>query len=126
MSIVHPDAYIVDIIGPFQGSLNDANITKEILETNNSLVEWLGGNGQMIIDRGFRDVIDVFVSLGYDAHMPAFLKKGDKQHQTTDINNTRLSTKSRWVVEAFHSRLKKWKFLDDRIHNSLIPKLKVL
>ena len=126
MSIVHPDAYIVDIVGPFQGSLNDANITKEIFETNNSLVEWLGGSGQMIIDRGFRDVIDVFVSLGYGAHMPAFLKKGDKQHQTIDINNTRLSTKSKWVVEVFHSRLKKWKFLDDRIHNSLIPKLKVL
>ncbi len=37
MSIVHPDAYVVDVIGPFQGSLNDTNITREILETNNEL-----------------------------------------------------------------------------------------
>ena len=41
---MHPDAYIVDIFGPFQGTLNNANTIKEILETNNSLVEWLGGS----------------------------------------------------------------------------------
>jgi hypothetical protein len=32
MSIVHPDAYVVDVIGPFQASLNDASIANEILE----------------------------------------------------------------------------------------------
>ena len=57
MSIVHPDAYVVDVIGPFQANLNDANIAKEILETHNSLATWLQGTGQIIVDRGFRDVI---------------------------------------------------------------------
>ena len=37
MSIVQLHDYIVDIIGPFEGTLNDANSTKEILETNNCL-----------------------------------------------------------------------------------------
>jgi hypothetical protein len=125
MSVVHPDAYIADIIGPFEGTLNDANIAKEILETNNALATWLGGKGQMIVDRGFRDSIKAFEDLGYEIHMPAFLKKGEKQHSTTEMNEARLCTKTRWSVEAFHGRLKKWRFLDERIHNSLIPKLKV-
>jgi hypothetical protein len=74
MSIAHPDTYIVHIIGPFQGSLYDANITKEIRETNNSLNEWLRGNGQIIVDRGSRDVTELFQNLGYDTTMPAFKK----------------------------------------------------
>jgi hypothetical protein len=125
MSIVHADGYIADIIGPFQGNLNDASIAKEILETNNSLAMWLGGNGHFIVDRRFRDVVEVFQDLGYETHMPAFMKKGEKQHTTIDINNSRMCTKVRWSVEAFHGRLKKWRIFEDKIHNSLIPKLKV-
>ncbi|CAF1528085.1 unnamed protein product [Rotaria magnacalcarata] len=82
MSIVHPDAYIVDIIGPFQGSLNDANITKKILETNNSLVEWLGGNGQMIVDRGFRDDIIRIICAGLNCCRGAmFINASSSYHQ---------------------------------------------
>ena len=125
MSIVHPDGYVVDIIGSFEGTLNDANITKEILETNNCLTTWLNGTGQMIVDRGFRDIIEVLQQLGYEVHMPAFLKKGEKQHSTADINLSRLCTKTRWSVEAFHGRVKRWRMLGNTIHNSMIPKLKV-
>ena len=102
MSIIHLDGYVVDIIGPFEGTLNDANITKEILETNNCLTTWLNGTGQMIVDRGFRDIIEVLQQLGYEVHMPAFLKKGEKQLSTADINLSRLCTKTQWSVEAFH------------------------
>ena len=125
MSVVLPDSYIIDIIGPYQGTLNDANITKEIIETNNSIATWLGGEGHMIMDRGFRDVVQVFEDLGYETHLPAFLKNGETQLSTEAINRGRLCTKTRWVVEAFHGRLKKWRMMDDRIHNSMIPKLKV-
>ncbi|CAM4834786.1 unnamed protein product [Rotaria magnacalcarata] len=41
MSIVHPDDYVSDVIGPFQGTLNDASIAEEILATNNALATWL-------------------------------------------------------------------------------------
>ena len=75
MSIVHSDGYIVDVIGPFQGALNDASIAEEILTTNNALTTWVGENCQIIVDRGFRDVIEVFQNFGYETHMPAFLKK---------------------------------------------------
>ena len=95
MSIVHPDGYVVDIIGPFQANLNDATITTEILETHNSLARWLKGTGQIIVDRGFRDVVQVLQDLGYETHMPAWLKQGEKQHSTIDISMSRLCTKTR-------------------------------
>ena len=125
MSIVLPDSYVIDILGPFQGTMNDANITKQIIDTNNSIAAWRDGEGQMIMDRGFRDVVEVFEQLGYETHLSPFLKKHDVQFSTEDINTRRLCTKTRWVVEAFHGRLKKWRILDDRVHNSLIPKLRV-
>ena len=125
MSIVLPVSYIIDIIGSYQGTLNDANITKEIIETNKSIVMWLGGEGHMIMDRRFSDVVQVFEDLEYETHLPAFLINGETQLSTEDINIGRLCTKIRWVVEAFHGRLKDWHMMDDRIHNSLIPKLKV-
>ena len=125
MYIVLPDSYIIDIIGPCQETLNDANITKEIIETNNSIVTWLGSEGHMIMDRGLRDVVQVFEDLGYETHLPDFLINGETQLSTEDINIGRLCTKTRWVVEAFHERLKKRRMMDDRIHNSMIPKLKV-
>ena len=126
MSIVHPDSYVQDIIGPFEENLNDASIAKEILETNNALTTWLGGNGHFVIDRGFRDVVQIFQNLGYETHMPSFLKNGEKQHSTVDINNSRMCTKIRWTVEAFHGRIKKWLIFDNKVQNSFIPKLKVM
>ena len=95
MSIVLPDSYIIDIIGPYQGTLNDVNITKEIIETNNSIVTGLGGEGHMIMDRGFRDVVQVFEDLGYETHLPAFLINGETQLSTEDIDIGRLCTKTR-------------------------------
>ena len=38
MSTVLPDSYIIDIIGPFQGTLNDVGVTKETIKTDNSIV----------------------------------------------------------------------------------------
>ena len=64
MSIVHPDGYVVDVIGPFQANFNDDTITKEILETHNSSARWLKGTGQIIVDRDFRDVIQAFTGFG--------------------------------------------------------------
>ena len=78
MSIVHPDSYVVGIIGPFEGTLIDANITREILEINNCWTPWLNGTGQMIVDLGFRDIIEVLQQLGYEVHMPTFFKKRGK------------------------------------------------
>ena len=77
------------------------------------------------MDRGFRGVVELFEQLGYETHLSPFLKKYDAQLSVEDIRTGRLCTKTRWVVEAFRGRLKKWGIFNDRVHNLLIPKLRV-
>ncbi|CAF1375121.1 unnamed protein product [Didymodactylos carnosus] len=47
-----------------------------------------------------------------------------KQHTAEEANDSRLVTKIRWVVEAYYSRMKKWRFLSERVKNSMTPHLK--
>ena len=49
----------------------------------------------MIVARGFRDVIESFVEIGYEPRMPDFLTKGQKQHTVEQSNRFRLITKVR-------------------------------
>ena len=41
MLIVLPASYVIDILDPFQGIMNDENITAEIIDTNDSIATWL-------------------------------------------------------------------------------------
>ena len=59
----------------------------------------------MVVDRGFRDIIDTFEQLGYEAYMPSYLQKNQTQHTTEEANNARLVTKVRWTVESHHARI---------------------
>ncbi|CAF0912338.1 unnamed protein product [Didymodactylos carnosus] len=77
----------------------------------------------MIVDRIFRDVVQVFTDLDYEVKMPYYLEKGNKQHTTLEANESRLVTKVRWTVESFHARFKNWRFFSDRIENQMLPKL---
>ena len=112
MSIVLPDGYVLDTIGPFMsdGKNNDAGMTQYIIDFCNTFIEWLQEEDVTVLDRGFRDVIGALENIGIDCKMPAYLSKGLFQHPTKEANQSRLVTKVRWVVEAYHGRLKKWKF----------------
>ena len=46
-----------------------------------------------IVDRGFRDSLDILEDLGIRAEMPRLLSKGQKQMTTSDANASRLVTK---------------------------------
>ncbi|CAF4548779.1 unnamed protein product, partial [Rotaria magnacalcarata] len=120
MSLVLPDGYVLDLIGPFSGKSNDSTITKEILSTCANLQHLCQAGDVQIVDRGFRDVAEEFETLGYDVKMPGLLGKNDKQLNTTDANESRLVTKCRWVVESFHARFKKWRFFSERIDQSFL------
>ena len=61
----------------------------------------------MIVDRGFRDTTEGWQQLGYEIRMPAFLKKGEKQHSTTHINLLRLCTKNSVVSRSILWKAKK-------------------
>ena len=52
--------------------------------------------------------------------MPAYLKKGMSQHTAKEANESRLVTKVRWVVEAYHGRVNKWLFFDKIIHHDFL------
>ena len=61
----------------------------------------------MIVDGGFRDSIGSLEEAGFEVRMPVFLFAHQKQLSTTDANATRLVTKTRWTVEAYHCEVKK-------------------
>ncbi|CAF0845280.1 unnamed protein product [Didymodactylos carnosus] len=113
---------------PFLGtesisSFNAAFYAKNITNTCETLIEWCEKGDTMIVDRGFRDVIDSFVEMDYEPKMPEFLTKGQKQHTVEQANRSRLITKVRWSVESSHARMKKWILLGGRVENAFIPKL---
>ena len=123
LSIVLPDGYVLDTIGPFMsdGNKNDAGMTQYIIDFCNTFIEWLQEEDVTALDRGFRDVIGALENIGIDCKMPAYLSKGLSQHPTEEANQSRLVTKVRWVVEAYHGRLKKVKFFYNVIENHHIP-----
>ena len=54
------------------GKNNDAGY---ILSFHRDLTEWFSDGYVWVVDRGFRDVFDVFEGLGIETKMPTFLKK---------------------------------------------------
>ena len=123
MSFVFPDGYILDTIGPFQRTANDTIITQRIVDTRNELREWHDDGDIMIWHRDFRDVIQTLTDLGYEVKSPAYLDKFQAQHSTVEANESRLVTKVRWTVESYHSWMKKWQILSDRVENQFVPKI---
>ncbi len=53
------DGYIIDIYGPFPATLNDAKIMEHNMNNDKSLINILRPNDLAILDRGFRDVVDL-------------------------------------------------------------------
>ena len=81
-----------------------------------TLREWLGEDAIVIVDRGYRDVLSLLQALGIDYKMPAFLQQGQRQLDTAEANDSRLVTKSRWIIEARNSHIKSiFKFFKNTI-----------
>ena len=78
--IVAPDGYIIDLFGPYKGTVNDAAIMKQVSEQVRSV---LGEGDVVLVDRGFRDAVDHLTALGLDVRMPD-LKVG--KQLTTEQN----------------------------------------
>ncbi|CAG2250822.1 PRKDC [Mytilus edulis] len=106
MVFVTTSGYIISVIGPYfsDGKNNDAQIMKHIIQHDiEEFKEWVTEDDIMIVDRGFRDALDLL------------------QEMVEDSNVTRLVTKIRWVVESVNGRIKSWKYLDRVLPNSQIP-----
>ncbi|XP_069130365.1 uncharacterized protein [Argopecten irradians] len=124
MMIVSTTGYIISALGPYHADVknNDASIIKHNINFNmENMREWLQEEDVLIVDRGFRDLVEFLGEIGIESHMPAFLLKGQKQHSSEEANTSRLVTKIRWVVESVNSRIKQWKYLANIVPNTQIP-----
>ncbi|KPJ07452.1 hypothetical protein RR48_08465 [Papilio machaon] len=74
-----------------------------------------------ILDRGFRDSINLLEECGYRPCMPDSLLEGEHQLTTEQANQSRCVTLCRWVVEAVNGHLKRdFKLLrQDYFHRAL-------
>ncbi|CAF4954165.1 unnamed protein product [Rotaria sp. Silwood1] len=100
LSIVLPDGYVVDAIGPFAGNANDASITESILQLNDSLQRWTDYGDILLVDRGFRDCIGSLEEAGFEGIRSACRRASSvaqlvlgKQHNTL--------IKPRWTRYAY-------------------------
>ena len=101
--------YIISTFGPYcaDGKNIDAEIMKNIIVHNEGGTnDWLRPTDILVVDRGFRDCIPLLENLGYKAYMPKFLNKSQKSFSAEEANDTRITTKVRWVVEATNGRVK--------------------
>lgn len=114
MNIVACDGTIVYSIAPFPAVQNDAKILEHILKETIMLDNLLPGD-ILLLDRGFRDVVNLLEGRGIVAKMPAFVQSSDKKGQlnTQQANRSRLVTALRFVVETRNGHLKSiWKMFD--------------
>ncbi|CAF4293350.1 unnamed protein product, partial [Rotaria sp. Silwood2] len=66
MSITLPDGYVLDTIGPYAGTKNDATIAHHITKVNEQLQQWCEPEDVAIVDRGFDRVREVFEDMGLE------------------------------------------------------------
>ncbi|KMQ84946.1 hypothetical protein RF55_16831 [Lasius niger] len=107
--IVAPDGYILDIHGPYFSDArnNDAaTLRNEFRRDVGALRYFLGEGGIVIVDRGYRDVLPLLDEFGIDYRMPALLQRGERQFETEVANDSRLVTKTRWIIEARNGHIK--------------------
>lgn len=120
-TICTTDGYVVDVLGPFNANENDAKILEKSLTENDQLKLILNKDDIFVLDRGFRDVIELLKKEGFQTLMPS-LKGKRKQLTTKESNDSRIVTKIRWAVEAVHGNIgQRFKLLHNQFHNLMLP-----
>lgn len=113
--VVPPDDYILDVQGPYFSDArnNDAHLLRNEFDRDADRIRsYLQEDDILIVDRGYRDAVELLDRLGVAHKMPALLARSQAQLTTEEANETRLITKIRWVVEARNGHIKSiFKFL---------------
>lgn len=79
MVFVTTMGYFVSVMGPYlaNNSNSDAKSMHHILATDSEKIkQWMEADDVFIVDRGFRDLIDIREDIGIRTEMPSFLEKG--------------------------------------------------
>jgi len=96
MVVVTTTGYFVTVVGPYLSDAknNDAFILKHMINTNvEDIKSWVREDDIFVVDRGFRDALELLKDLGIKAEMLCFLPKGQQQMSMDDANSSRLVTK---------------------------------
>jgi hypothetical protein len=91
----------------FIGVNNDAKILRYILDRHPIISPYLRAGDHVVLDRGFRDIIEELHEYRIKTHMPELMDQTDDQFSTAQGNESRRVTLVRWVVEAANGRIKK-------------------
>lgn len=119
-TICTTNGFTIDAPGPFNGTMNDAEILRAVLDDPNGISCILKPGDVFILDRGFRDVVSDLGEKGYSVLMPSL--KGKKNQLTTEeSNSSRFVTILRWVIEAIHGIIgQKYRLLHHQYRNNLL------
>jgi len=111
---------IVDVYGLYPANQNDATILQTILKTNKDLRKLLKDNDHIVLDRGFRNAINTLQNdFNLKTHMPVCKNPNQKQLTTIEANESRMTTKTRWVVEVVNSKLKNTFRANGKVHRNV-------
>ena len=113
------DGYIIDIYGLYPATWNDARISTEIMEKDLDLRKLLLEGDIFILDRGFREALELLRNKYHlETMMPSLLPQKQKKFTTHEANESRLCIKLRWVVEGVNGLLKsRFRVFDNRVEN---------
>jgi len=108
MMVVLPTGYILESAGMYYSDdhHNDAKILQHMLKIPNGISSFVQDGDNVVVDRGFRNVVADLTDLNLAVHMPKFLKPKQKQFTCQEANESRMVTLTRWVVEAVNGLLK--------------------
>lgn len=124
MMIVAPDGYIIEVLGPYKATMNDATILNSYFQTQNEQCSFFKKDDIFLLDRGFRDSIQTLQSMGYKPKVPAFISKSEKQLDWYEANTSRFVTKCRYVVEVENGKMKQiFRYFDKVWQNISLPHL---
>jgi hypothetical protein len=111
---------IIDIYGLFPAVYNDAKIIDTLLKSNKELRQLIKPNDHVILDRGFRNIISTLQNkYKLITHMPTCKSPKQNQLTTAEANESRLTTKCRFVVETINGKLKKTFRANGMIHRNV-------
>lgn len=124
MMCVTTDGTIASVHGPYGAGENDASIMGKILRDESGIFDSLGFADVMVVDRGFRDVTQDLKDRGFIVKIPLFLHPSKKQFTVEEANESRLVTKTRFIVETRNGHMKKmWKYFDGNNSTRICPHL---
>ncbi|CAG7726745.1 unnamed protein product, partial [Allacma fusca] len=122
---VLPDGRIFDAHGPFfsDAKNNDAATLRYELQQNISGIRnWLIPGDVVVVDRGYRDIVPYLQELGLDVSIPFCAPRNQGQIPTQEANDSRVTTKTRWVVEVRNGHISQiFKYFGRQIHAQNVP-----